>query len=206
MNAAINNQSQAGSYDVAPGIGFNTQQPASQVVSSNQFTSPSIGTGPETQGADNTASFQGGNGDPTNPNNGRDPNYFAKTDPDKNPGLPYRQGGYSLDEVLNQGTSVNKADWYKTGFDYLNNYKDAYLGKVQGYDPSGNPLPQIAGYYVYGGKYYPINIKAVQDAKYKSWSGSGGGGGGGNSWSGNTNYANQYANSDWFQNMLNWRI
>ena len=87
----------------------------------------------------------------------------------------------------------------------------------QVYDSSGKAmtrlvLPQVAGYYIAGGKYYPIDLKKVAQVtnngawrQYladtgqggRGWGGGGGGGGGGG----------DYSTSDkWIQDALNWRI
>ncbi len=84
--------------------------------------------------------------------------------------------GLSLEEVINP-TAANLT----TGFDYRNN--PGYKGMTVTM-PDGTVLPQIAGYYIQNGRYFPIDLNAVSNMMKRYGGYSGGGGGGGNYGSG----------------------
>jgi len=83
--------------------------------------------------------------------------------------------GLSLEEVTNS-TAANLTK----GFDYRNN--PGFKGQTVTM-PDGTVLPQIAGYYITNGRYYPIDLNAVSKMFKRIGGGSGGGGreGGGGS-------------------------
>lgn len=190
---------------------------ASVVTYGSPVNNPGFGISIAGGGNPSNPNNGGGNpNDPSNPNNGLDPNYSTSgrggavdfKDADWNPALPYRSGGYDIMEVLN-----NNADMYRTGFNYANNFDGAYLGQIEGYDTAGNPLPQIAGYYVYNGKYYPIDLRSYnKQHNTPTWQqytgrsvGKGSNGGGGSGGGGSSNPISA-GNDDFFQQALNWKI
>ena len=160
------------------------------------------GAGATAQGADkssNAGTSSNGLAQKWNPTPGFGP--LDTTDADWNHGLPYKAGGYDLAEI--QRPTAAK---YTTGFNYANNFPGSYFSANQG--SVTNPLPQIAGYYVYGGKYYPIDLKRVaqitNNADWRAYNSGHSGGGWGDG--GSSAYNANNSNSDWFQNMLNWKI
>lgn len=97
--------------------------------------------------------------------------------------------GLSLEEVTNTG-----AGNLKKGFDYRNN--PGFKGQTVTL-PDGTVLPQIAGYYITNGRYYPIDLNAVSTLFKKfSYGGGGGGGGGGG-------YTQRSGQNGW---LANWNI
>jgi hypothetical protein len=149
--------------------------------------------------------------------------------------LPWRVEGYDWQDVVSSNTNVKP---YSRGYRYgdqnlpvpgsfTQGLGNPYAGNVPG---SANYMPQVAGYYIWNGKYYPlggvtpgVGIRGLEDntwtdywgwwnlgpylpKKYKqSYSGYGGGGGGyGYNY---PSYMSAGGNSaNWLLGLLNWRI
>lgn len=89
--------------------------------------------------------------------------------------LPYKVGGYSPEEL---NAAFGDPAPYTTGF---NMDLNANRGTTMGVSPSeGNPtgLPTRSGFYIWNGKYYPIDPGYLKQLAYRGYGGGGGYGGG----------------------------
>lgn len=136
--------------------------------------------------------------------------------------LPFKQGGYTIDEIRNANALEGQRgfDWSKARYGTPPSYNQ---GPYQ-----NNTMPHVAGYYIWGGKYYPIGgvtpgvgIRGMEDGSYRnywgwwnlqpympkqywnypSYGGGGGWGGGGgyrySPYGGGNSYAYGLGNMNW---------
>lgn len=137
---------------------------------------------------------------------------------------PFKEGGYTLEEIVDPNAEEGQRgfDWSKARYGTPPSYNQ---GPYQ-----NNTQPHVAGYYLWGGKYYPIGgvtpgvgIRGLEDGSYKNYwgwwnlgpylpkayqptyySGGGGSGGGWGGYGGGYGYGNN--SSAWLQGLMNWNI